>query len=250
MEMRIQHFLVFGLMASSIALSESQDNDYKGITDPFGDPANYEFAEDEKEDKDFFHLGRYLMLGFDFGAGIFTQGLGQSTDPGFFTGVRLVYFFDRHLGMEAAAHYASHLDILNPSTAAFANIDTQLVPITLSFRYYFETKDSPRAFAVANPYLVLGAGAYLRNQKVLAQQNLAFNSSDGFTSNFGLNGGPGVEFDIYRRHVYLGADVRFHLVFFEDESTGITTESGQAIVSPNDRAGDYVTSCLTLTYNF
>ena len=50
-----------------------------GVSDPFGDPTNYEFQEDEKEDKEFFHLGRYVMFGVDLGAGIYTGGLGATT---------------------------------------------------------------------------------------------------------------------------------------------------------------------------
>lgn len=229
--------------------AESQENEYKGITDPFGDPANYEFAEDEKEDKEFFHLGRYLMFGLDFGAGIFTQGLGRSAGAGFFSGVRLIYFFDQRIGLEAAAHYALHTDIIRPSGSLQANVDTQLVPLTVSFRYYFDTKDFPRALAVANPYLAFGAGAYLRSQKVLSS-NFNFTSSDGFSSNFGLNLGMGLEFNIYRRHVYLGGDFRYHLVFFEDEGSGIQDANGAPVISADDRSGDYITTLLTITYNF
>ena len=59
-----------------------------------------------------------------------------------------------------------------------------------------------------------------------------------------------MEFSIYRRHIYLGVDFRYHLVFFEDEVSGIQDSNGGSVVSPEDRSGDYITTCLTLTYNF
>src|SRR4051794_21759426 len=157
--------LALGLALSSLqAFGESQGSDYKGVTDPFGDPANYEFAEDEKEDKEFFHLGRYLMFGVDLGVGLFTGGLGRTNDPGFSVGAKLIYFFVRHLAMEAAGHYSKHLDSVPITQAQSLDIDTGLIPINLGFRYYFDTKNAPRAIAMANPYLALGGGIYIRNQ--------------------------------------------------------------------------------------
>jgi len=230
--------------------AESQGDDYKGITDPFGDPANYEFAEDEKEDKEFFHLGRFFMLGFDVGAAIFTGGLGLSTDPGAYVGGRLLYFLDRQIAFEAGAHYSNHLDIPRNSTGS-ADIDTTLISLKLGFRYYFDTKNAPKAIAIANPYLALGGGAYLRNQTVLGVSG-SFRNADpnGNTTNFGAFGGAGLEFPFYKRHLYLGIDVRYHLVFFIDEDDRFANETGQPALDEGARAGDYFTPCVSLTYNF
>src|SRR5262249_30149836 len=93
------------LMASygRVTRAESQSNgDYKGVTDPFGDPSNYEFSEDEKEDKEFFHLGRYVMLGADVGIGAFTGGLGRTANPGLYIGAHMMYFFDKSIAFEIA----------------------------------------------------------------------------------------------------------------------------------------------------
>lgn len=236
------------LLIPPLAWAESQENEYKGITDPFGDPANYEFAEDEKEDKEFFHLGRYLMFGFDVGAGIFTMGLGRNTDAAFYGGARLIYFFDKHIGFEVAAHYARHLGQIS-NGSSIAELDVQLIPLTGAFRYYFETKESPRALAIANPYVVMGAGSYYRSQRPTSDPgSIISGGSEG--TNFGLQAGGGLEFSIYRRHVYLGIDFRYHAVFFEDEDGIVDSNTGQLTISGDDRSGDYITSALTLTYNF
>lgn len=233
--------LAFVIIGSAYA--ESQDTDYKGITDPFGDPGNYEFAEDEKEDKEFFHLGRYLMLGADLGVGIFTGELGKSTPPAFFAGLKLLYFFDKAIALEAAGHFANHLQTVQPDTAHLLELETIMVPLTLGFRYYFDVRNAPKAIAIANPYLALGAGGYMRIQNVMGTPtNASTNVGNTNTTSFGGYGGGGVEFSIYRRHLYLGIDLRYHFVFFLDEADAYFTEG--------DRAGDYVTSVLTLTYNF
>lgn len=234
-------------LAPALVRAESQNNDYKGITDPFGDPANYEFAEDEKEDKEFFHLGRYLMIGFDVGAGIFTGALGNSTAPGLNVGTHLIYFFDRSIAFEAAAHFSKHLDSVRPSTGGFADIDTKVYPLTLGFRFYFDTRDAPKAIAISNPYLAFGGGAYIREQVVidsspeLSSLGLPV-GSENLQSAFGVYGGGGIEFPIYRRHIYLGLDMRYHLVFFSDE--------GESYGDPDDRAGDLMSAHVSITYNF
>jgi hypothetical protein len=227
------------------AFAESQDsNEYKGITDPFGDPANYEFSDDEKEDKEFFHLGRYFQIGVDMGAGIFTGGLGQTTSPGFYFGVHVVYFFDRSLALELGAHFADHLDSIRPSTGQTADIDTQVIPVTAGLRYYFDTKDAPKAIAAANPYLVVGIGSYFRIQTVLDNTlNVPLNNAN--TANFGAFGGGGLEFNIYKKHIFLGVDARFHYVMWTDQN-----DTFGGLLQPGARAGDYVTTVITLTYSF
>jgi len=243
MKKSITPILLALLLNTAPAFSESQNGDYQGITDPFGDPANVEFAEDEKEDKEFFHLGRFLMVGVDLGMGVFTGGLGSSNSPGFAVGGRFIYFFDRALGLEAAVHTSSHVDAIR-STGVSADIDTSLMPVTAGVRYYFDTKSAPRALALANPYVVAGAGLYIRNQTVTASTGTV-SATNGATNNFGGFVGAGVEFLIYRRHIYLGADLRYHLVFFDDEDAtfGNSLELGA-------RSGDYFNAVISLTYNF
>ncbi len=225
--------------------AESQGNDYKGITDPFGDPANYEFAEDELDDKEFFHLGRFLMLGFDIGVGAFTGGLGKTAAPGFDFGGRMLYFFDKLLGLELAIHFSAHSDLITPNSSSILEYDTKLIPITAGLRYYFNIQNAPRAIALANPYLVFAAGLYIRSQTLIQKQNI--NSADaagGSTSSFGVNFGTGVEFPIYGKSVYLGADLRYHLVFFPDEGADLGFPD---IIS---RGGDFFTGLATISFNF
>ncbi len=227
------------------ALAESQNPDYRGINDPFGDPSSYEFSEDEKEDKEFFHLGRYLMFGVDIGVGVFTGGLGSSVQPAPYIGGKLLYFFDRSLAFEMAGHFANHLDqVRTTNPGEGADLETVVTPITAGFRYYFDTRGAPKAIAAANPYLALGGGLYMKTVRELATQG-NITTETGTTNNFGGYGGAGVEFSIYRRHVYFGVDLRYHFVFWAD---GESTFGGK--LQQGERSGGYFTTAATLSYNF
>lgn len=225
--------LIAGCMglSSSLLLAESQGSDYKGISDPFGDPTAYEFSEDEKNDKEFFHLGRFFMLGVDLGLGSFTGGLGQTNDAAFYAGAHLVYFFDKSLAFEGRGAYIRHQDSLSVNS----DINT-LIPITFGFRFYPDIKNAPRAIALANPYLVLGGGMYLRTIENGSGASVS-------TNNTGFYFGGGMEFLIYRRHIYLGADFRYHAVYFDNEGSSPG-------VDPDANSGNYFSSVLSITYSF
>lgn len=233
----------WAVLHSTAVFAESQINDYPGVKDPFGDPSNYEFSEDEKEDKEFFHLGRFLMIGLDVGAGIFTGGLGQTTAPALLVGGHFVFFLDRALAIEAAAYYAYHVDQMAVSGGTVI-YDTDFIPITFGFRYYFDTRGAPRAIAIANPYLAAGGGLYMRSLNP-AQVPTGTSVTAESTTNFGVYGGAGVEFAIYGNHVFMGADARYHMIFFPDENSTLNN-----LVPAGSRSGDYLTTNLTLTFNF
>src|SRR5262249_28228813 len=156
-------------------------------------------------------------LGVDLGVAAFTGGLGRTTNPGFYAGVKLLYFFDRSICMEISGHYANHQDTIQPDGNHLLNIDTNMVPTNMGFRYYFDTKNAPKAISMANPFLAVAGGVYMRTQNVTANKGFS-QVSDGTTYSFGGNAGGGLEFNIYRRHIYLGIDARFHLIFFPDSN--------------------------------
>lgn len=238
------HRILLALLLFSSILRAETNNDYQGVKDPFGDPTNYEFQEDEAEDKEFFHLGRYLMIGTDLGAGIFTGGLGISAAPTIYFGIHLIYFLDTALAFEIAGHYGNHLDQVRTASGTGLDQSVDIIPIQAGFRYYFDTKAAPKAFAVANPYLNIGGGAIMRNTTVLNNTTGATVSPTN-SSSFSAYAGAGVQFDIYRKSVYLGVDLRYHLVIFPDEDSTLG-----GIVPAGERSGDYLTSVIALTYNF
>jgi len=237
-------FVVACFFGAPLARAESQGGEYRGINDPFGDPSNYEFAEDEREDKEFFHLGRFLMIGVEVGLGVFTGGLGGSINPGPRFGGRVLYFFDKSLALELSGGFSQHVDNVISAGGA-TNLNVSLANINIGLRYYFDVKDAPKAIAVANPYLGLSPGVYFNSAESLGPPAGDTAPDLGQEQGFGVSAGGGVEFNIYRRHIFLGIDMRYHLVFFPSE----TSTFGNALPE-GSRAGDYFTSSATINYSF
>lgn len=232
-----------GCLLSPMAHAESQSGEYRGINDPFGDPSNYEFADDEREDKEFFHLGRFLMLGFEAGLGVFTGGLGGSVNPGPSFGGRILYFFDKSLALELYGAFGQHLDQVRGQGGAGADLNLAMTSLNFGFRYYFDTKDAPKAIAVANPYLAVSPGIYFMSLESLQSVGVTPDYTDD--QGFGVAAGGGVEFNIYRRHLFLGLDLRYHLVFFGNEGSTF----GGALPA-GARGGDYFRAAATINYSF
>lgn len=236
--------LTFVMCIGQVGFAESQVNDYPGVKDPFGDPSSYEFAEDEQSDKEFFHLGRFLMFGLDLGAGIFTGGLGKTANPGVYAGVNLVYFLDRALASEISAHYAYHLDDVRSDAGVGVIYNTDFIPINFGARYYIDTRSAPKAIAIANPYLAGGLGLYLRTLTPTSA-SAGYTPPSGGSTSFGLYIGAGIQFPIYQNHIYLGADFRYHFIFFSDASSTLN-----GLVPTGSRAGGYLTSLASISWNF
>lgn len=226
-------FTLVVFIFSKLLFAESQGSDYKGISDPFGDPTAYEFSEDEKLDKEFFHLGRFLMLGIDFGLGSYTGGLGESNEAAFYTGAHLIYFFDKSLAFEGRGGYLRHQNISGGANAQ----ENTLIPINFGFRFYPDIKNAPKPIALANPYLALGGGLYIRETSTNS------GLEDTSTNNMGGYFGGGLQFLIYRRYIYLGTDIRYHLVYFDSEGTGTGSNA-------DANSGNYFTTVFSFTYNF
>lgn len=236
--------ILIALCAPRSGRAESQ-----GVSDPFGDPDEVEAEQPapERHDKKtrVFHLTRSVMLGADVGAGVFTGGLGQTNATGAYFGARLVYFFDDHLALEFAVHYAHDVDTISPpNTTNYTQIDTQVIPITVGLRYsIFDGKASKRAIVRCNPYLIGGPGVYLRQQSQIQHSGIDF--TPGSPTSFGVFAGGGVEFAVYDRSLFLGVDLRYHLVFWSDadDTMGNLLKAGA-------RSGGYFTPVATLTYSF
>lgn len=233
---------ILGVLVLCGSLQAESQQEYPGVADPFADPSQYEFADEEKEDKEFFHLGRFMMFGLDGGVGIFTGGLGSTTAPSFLFGGKILYFFDKSVAFEARVSYSNHQEQIN-GNGGTADLDVSLLAAGGGFRYYFDAKAAPRAIAIANPYLAFGGGVYMRNFNVVSSTGVIGPFNNGTA--FGGFAGGGVEFLIYRKHVYLGLDLRYHLVLFADEGDTLSNA-----VAAGARAGDYFTSALTLSYSF
>lgn len=223
----------------------AEEEDYRGIQDPFADPftdnqvileqPNSETADPASPSG----TDRQFLLGLDIGAGIFTGGLQVSTAPSVMFGARLTYFFTPQVAIELSAGTGSFLDQIL-TTNEVIDVDTKIIPITLGLRYYIGNP-SDKTIQAVNPYIGIGGGNYIRQQRVLTSTTI----QGGDNSQTGAWGSLGLELPISKRKIFLGLDLRYHLIFFIDEDDDLN-----GLVAVGDRAGDLFVPSVTFSYNF
>ena len=205
------------------------------------------------------YFGRFFQTNFLLGTGLFTGELGKSNSAGFNMGLRFVFFFDKMWAGELGAAYYGHNTFYNRENTGVANVDisinTVMLPITLGLRYGFDRDNLPRGIALMNPYLAVAGEIIFRTEGVKGNPTLGGLTSElqakfapGSTINTtgaGFNLGGGFEFDVYKNKVFMGLDVRYHMIFWPDADIFVgnsTTGLG--------RSGHYITVMGMATYNY
>lgn len=238
--------IFFCFPAWSQSENSAQDfEDYNAFeTDPI---------ELDKEVSEYF--GRFFQSNMLLGTGLFTGGLGRANSPGFNLGLRFVYYFDRVWAAEIAGSWVRHSTFYNSSNTGLNNVDMQMqttvVPIQIGIRYAFDVKQLPRSIALMNPFLASDFELLMRSEKVESSPELTgmpASLKSKFAANavvnskaYGMNLGGGMEFDVYRNKLFLGVDLRYHILFWSDADD---------IVGKVDRRGNYFTILGMATYNY
>lgn len=207
-------------------------------------------------------FGRFFQNSLRIGTAIPTGGLGQAYSPGISTEVKFVFYFDKIWAGELSAGWSQFSGIYNNSNtrpgqtvASDKDIEIQLrmtmVPVQFGFRYGFDPDLLPRGFAATNPYLSVNAELVFRTEAVVGTpvtEGLDSTLKATYTPNaiisgkgYGVNFGGGMEFDVYRRKVFLGLDLRYHLLMWSD---------ADALIGELDRRGHLVSILGSMTYNY
>ena len=253
------HLLLTLLFSTSTILSSLSHAQSSSSDSAFtGDYEDYQaFETDPIElDQEVNELfGRFFQSSMLLGTGIFTGGLGRANTAGFDIGMRFVYYFDRVWAAELSGSWIRHNTFYNKNNTDISNVDiritTTLIPVQLGIRYAFDVKKLPRSIALMNPYLAGNAELIFRSEAIQGTPDtsglspgLQSKYASGAINNsqaYGINLGGGMEFDVYRSRLYLGLDVRYHMIFWSDS---------EDIIGAIDRRGHYVTVLGALTYNY
>lgn len=200
-------------------------------------------------------FGRFFQTNFFLGTGIHTGELGQAYAPGLLAGIRFIFFFDRMWAAELGAGFGQNSGLYDERNTNTSNIEIQtkmnLIPLTLGFRYGFNQDALTRGFATMNPYLSATGEILFRNEAIIGTPIVdglapALQAEYGAgaiktNSGFGLTFGGGMEFDVYRKRVFLGLDLRYHAVFWSN---------AQEFFGELGRTGHYITVLGTVAYNY
>ncbi len=242
------------LLATALNWANAQNSQTTG----YDDYSAFESDPVQLDEEVSRYFGRFFQTNFLMGTGLFTGELGKANSAGFDIGIRFVFFFDKLWAGELGVGYYSHKTNYNAENTGVAgadiDLDTVILPVTLGVRYAFDRDNLPRGISLMNPYLALNGEILFRAEGVSGDPSygtgngIDANVRDKFrqgsvvnTTAFGTSIGGGFEFDIYKNKVFLGLDVRYHIMFWQDASV---------LVGKLGRAGNYVTALGMLSYNY
>jgi hypothetical protein len=189
--------------------------------DPFADYSEFDEAQEEEADINFFRHGRFVTIGFLAGMRGFTEGLGSLYTPAPSFGVFLSYFFDLRFAMQFSyqtSSHAFHVASATESTSGTVGIDD----FGLDFKYYINTQNVTKGLAKFNPYIIAGIARIDRTASI---QNISGFSKEGA---MGFDLGAGIEIPMLRNKMYFGAQAMYQLINFQDANSEIIFDDQDA----------------------
>lgn len=210
--------------------------------DPFADYSEFDEAQDEEEDLNFFHNGRFVTVGFAGGLRGFTDTLGKITNSAPAFGLFLSYFFDLRFAAQLSFLTSDHtFRVVGGGESATGNISMTNWGIDL--KYYLNTQNVTKGLAKFNPYLIGGIA--------LIQRTSTINNVSGFSRELtnGFDMGAGIEIPMLRNKMYFGAQMMYQVINFKNENSEITFNDG-TVRSGVYPTGDSYTAIGVLGINF
>lgn len=209
--------------------------------DPFADYSEFDEAQDEEADINFFRNGRFVTVGFTGGIRDFTGGLGEIYNPAPAFGLYLSYFFDLRFALQFSFLTSDHgFHISSPTQKGSGNIG--ITSFGFDLKYYLNTQNVTKGLAKFNPYII---GGFARVDRTTSIENVAGFSKEGA---MGFDLGAGIELPMLRNKMYFGGQALYQLVSFANENTEIKFDNNESTGKyPN---GDTFTLLAILGVNF
>lgn len=195
--------------------------------DPFADYSEFDEAQEEEADINFFRNGRFVTLGFMGGLRGFTDGLGEmyQSSPAF--GLYLAYFFDLRFAVQFSFLTSDHkFQLKSKNSGIRQNGTIGITSFGLDIKYYLNTQNVTKGLAKFNPYIIAGFS------RVDRTTNLSNVNGFGKEGAMGFDVGAGIELPMLRNKMYFGGQVMYQLVNFQNENT-------EVVFYGNDRTGKY-----------
>ncbi len=200
--------------------------------DPFADYSEFDEAQDEEADINFFRNGRFVTIGFTGGLRGFTGGMGDMYQTSTAFGLYLSYFFDLRFAMQFSFLTSDHrFDLTSRTSGKKASGNVGITAFGLDLKYYLNTQNVTKGLAKFNPYIIAGFARVDRTTSLSAE-------GGGNVVGFGKEGamgfdlGAGIELPMLRNKMYFGAQGMYQMVNFANENTEVQFDLG-------DRTGKY-----------
>lgn len=190
--------------------------------DPFADFSEFDEAQDEEADINFFRNGRFVTLGFTGGLRGFTGQLGgmYATSPSF--GAFLSYFFDLRFATQFSFETSSHsFSIPSSKSSTTASGTVGIQRFSLDFKYYVNTQNVTKGLGKFNPYVIAGFSRIDRTTQITGVKGF------GKEGAMGYNIGAGIELPALHNKMFFGAQAEYNLINFANENTEVVFANGE-----------------------
>jgi hypothetical protein len=210
--------------------------------DPFADYSEFDEAQEEESDINFFRHGRFVSIGLLGGERAFTSELATIEAPAFSYGLFLAYFFDLRFALQFSFNTSDHGFSVTSVHNQVATGTVNLTDFSVDLKYYLNTQNVTKGLASFNPYLIAG---FSRVQRTTTVNGVYGYGQEGAMA---FEGGLGIEFPIMHNRLFIGAQGLYQLINFPDRNTEIVfTNNDHTGVSPN---GDSYTLLGIIGVNF
>lgn len=204
--------------------------------DPFIDYSEFEAANEEEADINFFRNGRFLTLSIPVSQTSFTSSMGNIMKAGTATGLNISYFFDLRFAIQIALLNSQHAYSDPEGSVGNLKMNSTLV----SAKYFFNMQNVTKGLANWNPYVIAGVTQAYR--KLSRSSSTDDYSQDGGS---GFHIGGGVEVPILSNKMFIAGEIKYTLISFPDENKPISSTPGAISVE-----GDILDFGVAMGINF
>lgn len=195
--------------------------------DPFADYSEFDEAQDEEADINFFRNGRFVTVGFTGGFRGFTEGLGTMYQSAPAFGLYLSYFFDLRFAVQFSFLTSDHsFRVVSPNSGQVGRGNIGITAFGIDMKYYLNTQNVTKGLAKFNPYFIGGFSRVDRTTSIADVQGFGKEGAMGFDL------GIGIELPMLRNKMYFGAQGMYQMVNFHNENTEVVFDN-------NDRTGKF-----------
>jgi hypothetical protein len=222
----------------------AQANDSDETYDPFIDYNEYEVADEEEADVNFFIHGRQLTAGFVLGQRSYTDEMGQLLKPDAAYGLFLSYFFDMRLALQFSYTSSTHALSVTTNDPSPITVTGEMKSgsTSMDLKYYFNTQNITKGLAKLNPYFLGGFSSISRQWTVTGHPEFASDSAIAFDLAAGL------ELPMMQNRMYFGAQALYQVVNFPGESSQVLVSNTRP--TGKHLRGDPLTVFAILGINF
>jgi len=212
--------------------------------DPFADYSEFDSAQEEEEDINFFRNGRFISIALLLGYRGWTQTLANLISGNIDYGISLSYFFDLRFALQFSFTNGDYnFGFSEPSGNYSGDIGVQNFGFDL--KYYINTQNVTKGLGKFNPYVLVGMSEIFRTINV---PNTSAYGKDNAT---GFDVGGGIEWPLMHGKMFWGVQAMYQMVTFPGSNTPLSTAADGPInnsgITPN---GSTYTVNGTLGINF